>query len=71
MEDIPAFFIEIGRGMQESQMVKDKKQKGIKTTSALTLLVPTSLLYSSANVVIDREVIIGAIAKFKLSSLIT
>lgn len=68
-EDIPAFFENIQRGICTSQQAKKEEEKGLKTSSCVTVFVPAGEKDGTCNIVIDREVVMNAIRRFELSDL--
>jgi hypothetical protein len=49
--------------------VKEEETQGLKTSSCVTVIVPTGHKDGTCNIVIDRKVVMEVIEKFKLSDL--
>jgi hypothetical protein len=68
MEDIPAFFETLQRGIYTSQLRKNAEQ-GMETSGCVTLIVPRGEKDGSCNLIVDRDIVMEAIHKFQLSRL--
>ena len=69
LDDIPAFFETIQRGIYTSQQVKEEVIQGVKTSGCVSVFVPTGQKDGSCNLILARKVLIEAIHKFTLSDL--
>lgn len=69
LEDIPAFFETIQQGIYTSKQVKKEETQGVKTSSCVTVIVPTGQEDGTCNIIIDRKTVMEAIHKFQLSDL--
>lgn len=67
LEDIPAFFEMILKGIPSSKQVKEEVAQGVKTSSCVTVFVPTGQKDGTCNIIIDRNTLMEAITKFQLS----